>query len=84
MADKNREVWFHERPGSLIYVRPVHWKALALYAAAAVLFIVSAVVMDKIGLLRTNFALLLLPFVIVFFGVLVVAGLHTAKVGDNQ
>jgi len=84
MADKNREVWFHERPGSLIYVRPVHWKAFALYAVAALLFIVSGVVMDKLGLLHSNFALILIPLVIVFLGVLIIAGLHTAKLEDNR
>jgi uncharacterized membrane-anchored protein len=84
MADRAREIWFREQPGSLAYYKPIHWKAFALFASAAMLFIASAVVMDKFGLLQTNFALALIPLVVVFFGTIIIAGLHTGKLDDSS
>jgi hypothetical protein len=83
VADRRREIWFREQLGSLAYYKPIHWKAFALFAAAATVFIGSAVVMDRTGLLRNNFVLALIPLVIVFFGTVIVAGLHTGRVDDN-
>jgi hypothetical protein len=83
MTDRKREIWFREQPGSLAYYKPIHWKAFALFVTAAALFIMSTVIMDRAGLLQSNFALVLIPLVIVFFGIVIVAGLHTGGVDDN-
>src|SRR5690348_3974755 len=84
MAEGKREIWFREQPGSLVYIKPVHWKAFALYAAAIILWIGCSVAMDTLGLLQSNFALVLIPLVVVLFGTVVIAGLHTGRVDNNS
>jgi hypothetical protein len=84
MAERKREIWFREQPGSLAFLKPVHWKAYALHASTMILWLGSAAAMGAFGLLRNNFGLVLIPLIVVLFAHIIVAGLHTGKVDDSS
>jgi|SRR3954469_6290531 hypothetical protein len=84
MADRKREIWFREQPGSLVCYKPVHWKAYALHATAMILWLGSAAAMGAFGLLQNDFALVLIPLIVVFFAHIIIAGLHTGRMNDSS